>query len=127
MRLSGPGHEDVVEVDGIVLEAQLELPSGEFVLWSTEDCPYEETLHITLLSSTGEVLETAEMGQAMQPGLFGNLEALGDSAAEFDFFPRQRHRLEVLHLHRGLLSGVLRRRRLKLASRDQASTHDEPT
>ncbi len=116
-----------VEIEGLVLEAQLELQSGEFLLFSTDDCPFEEILHITLLSPSGAVLETLELGAAMQPGLFQNLEALGDGAAEFDFFPEQRHRLEVRDLHRGLLSDIFRRRRLKLSPRDQATTHDEPT
>lgn len=131
LRLSreGDGHQHRIkaEVEGVVLEAQLELVSGEFVLFSTDDTPYEEVLHITLLSPSGEALETLDLGQAMQPALFQNFKALSDGVAEFDFFPKQRHRLEVLHLHRGLLSGIFRRRRLRLSSRDQPPTDDQPT
>lgn len=97
------------------------------MLFSTDDSPYEEVLHITLLSPSGQVQETLELGQAMQPGLFQNFEALRDGVAEFDFFGGHRHRLEVLYPHRGLLSDIFRRRRLKLSSRDQATNHDEPT
>ncbi|MBV1862355.1 MAG: hypothetical protein KUG77_28300 [Nannocystaceae bacterium] len=125
LRLSGPGGE--VEVDGVVLEAQLQLGSGESVLWSTDDCPFEEVLHITLVSPTGKVLDAVDLGQAMQPGLFQDLKALGDRTAEFGFFPQQRHRIEVFDAPCGLLDHIFRRRRLRLALTDQATTHDEPT
>lgn len=127
LRLRGPTDQALVEIDGVVLEAQLELKSGEFVLCSTDDCPFEEVLHITLVSPTGKVLDTLDLGQAMQPGLFQNFVSLGDRAAEFDFFPEQRHRLEVRDAPCGLLTHILRRRRLELTPTDQATTHDEPT
>lgn len=115
------------EVEGVILEGELALRSGEFVVFSSEDCPYEETLHVTLLGPSGTVLDSAELGRAMQPGMFQNLESLSDGIAEFDFFPERRHRLEVRDARCGLLTHILRRSRLKLTLTDQATTHDEPT
>ncbi|MGH1346021.1 MAG: hypothetical protein ACRBN8_30940 [Nannocystales bacterium] len=115
------------EVEGVVLEGELALGSGEFVLWSTQDCPYEETLHITLLGPRGEVLDTRDVGRPMQPAVFQNLVTLGDGVAEFDFFPEERLRLEVQDAQCGLLTHILRRSRLKLTPTDQATTHDEST
>ncbi len=115
------------EIEGVVLEGELALDSGEFVVWSSEDCPYEETLHITLLGPEGDVLDSVDLGRAMQPGVFQNFKALSDGVAEFDFFPEQRHRLEVRDAPCGLLTHILRRSRLKLTPTDQATTHDKPT
>lgn len=131
LRLSRDGGDGLLrieaEVEGVVLEGELALTSGEFVVFSSEDCPYEETLHITLLGPGGEVLDHLDLGQAMQPGMFQNLESLSDRIAEFDFFPQRRHRLEVRDAPCGLLTHILRRSRLKLTLTDQASTHDEST
>jgi hypothetical protein len=125
LKLAGEGPPVETEVEGVVLEGQLTLDSGEFVVWSSEDCPYEETLHITLIGPTGAVLESRDLGQAMQPGVFGNLQRSADGIVEFDFFPGQRHRLQVRAARRGLL-GVFGGR-LKLSVRDRTTHDDQPT
>lgn len=71
-------------LDGVQIEAQLD-NEGETLLWMTEDCPYEEGLHIYLLGATGTVLDAMEAGAPYSPGILKMKETSG-RWLEFEFF-----------------------------------------
>lgn len=101
-----------VAVPGTVLEAQLELDDGGFLLLLTEDRPYEETLHIVLLDRDGHELERLALERPYTPGLFSGMEIVAPTILGFRFFSGLVHELEILARPRGL-----RRRRLRLRAR----------
>lgn len=81
-------------LDGLQLEAQFD-NEGETLLWMTEDCPYEEGLHIYLMDATGTVLDAMEAGAPYSPGILKMKEASG-RWLEFEFFlTGALYRLEV--------------------------------
>ena len=87
---------------GAVLEYQFCLRDGRHVLFLTADCPYEETLHIHLLSSTFERLDGLELGAMYCSGRLRDVRVLegGDvtpDVIEFDFIHSARCRIRVLH------------------------------
>lgn len=84
-----------VEIAGSVLDAQYRCSPG-FLLISNEDSPYEEGLHITLLSPGLAVLDRLEMSHAYAPGLLRDLRIAGEDALEFSFFGGDSWRLTVL-------------------------------
>ena len=80
---------------GTHLDAQYRCSLG-FLLISNEDSPYEEALHITLLSPGLEVLDTLEMSHPYAPGLVRDLRIAGEDSLEFTFFGGDNWRLTVL-------------------------------
>jgi hypothetical protein len=85
-----------VTVDGLLLEAELELDDGGALLWLTDDSPYEEGLHVYLLDSGGELEDALEAGAHFTPGVLKILRS-GEDWVEFRFFPGDSiHRLELM-------------------------------
>jgi hypothetical protein len=95
---------------GSVLETQLELHDGGYLLLTTAGRPYEETLTIVLLDPAGRELERLALEQPYTPGVLSHVEILGDSILRFRFFPGSIHELRI---HVGP-RGLFRRRRLQL-------------
>jgi hypothetical protein len=89
------GHPTGVAVRGIRLEAQYEV-SGRFLLMLTEDCPYEESLHIYLLDAENSLLDEIRMGQPYTAGILTDLDATTKDTLEFAFFGNDRWKLKVL-------------------------------
>jgi hypothetical protein len=84
-----------IVVQGSRLEAQYEV-SGRFLLMLTEDCPYEEGLHIYLLDGGNSILDETHMGQPYTPGILSHLEATDHDELQFAFFGNDRWKLEIL-------------------------------
>ena len=80
---------------GSCLDAQYQCTLG-FLLMSNEDTPYEEGLHITLLSPSLDVLDTIEISHAYAPGSIRNLRIVGKNSLEFTFFGGDNWRLTIL-------------------------------
>lgn len=95
---------------GSVLEAQLELDDGGYLLLTTAGRPYEETLTIVLLDPAGREIERLALEQPYTPGVLSHVEIMGAAVLRFRFFPGSIHELRVHVRPRGLL----RRRRLQL-------------
>ncbi|MDE1165085.1 MAG: hypothetical protein PW845_06760 [Pseudomonas sp.] len=82
-------------VDGVILEAAVECPKG-FLLFVTDDVPFEETLNIHLLDAKGQLLDTARLGAAYTTGNFIDL-ALGEGhTLSFSFFGEKTWTVELL-------------------------------
>ena len=81
--------------DGVLLEAQFENEQGEALLWMTDDCPYEEGLHVYLMGPTGAVLDSLEAGAPYSPGILKMRRSSG-RWSEFEFFlNRALYRLQL--------------------------------
>ena len=94
-RLHRDGVMSGAVVDGEVIEAQHELADGAALVWLTDDSPYDEGLHIYLVSAEGKIQDAVEAGSTFSPGILGIRESGGDWV-EFDFFRNdQVYRLEV--------------------------------
>jgi hypothetical protein len=79
------GSNKTVEVPGSVLEAQLELQNGWALILTTENSPYDEALHVTLLDKNLEVLDQVELYQDMTPGIVSGIEIIDNERLKFMF------------------------------------------
>lgn len=103
-----------VALPGATLEAQLALPEDQgYLLLTTADRPYEETLYVVLLGPHGREIERLELEAPYAPGLLSGVEIVGPAVLRFAFHPGSIHELEIHVRPRGLL----RRRRLELRTR----------
>lgn len=91
----GKDNKVKVVVDGLRLEAQLEMANERTLLWLTEDCPFEEALHIYLLDKGGAILDAIEAGSAYSPGIL-KLGAMGENWVSFKFYLNEKqYKLEI--------------------------------
>lgn len=74
-----------VELDGFVLEAQFACGTRHLV-FTTEDVPYEECLHIHLLDARLQVLDHLALSAWYSPGILRRLEIAGPRTLRFSFF-----------------------------------------
>lgn len=72
-----------VLVKGLVLEEQFLLNNGWLLVLTTEDSPYEEALHATLLSSTLQVMDYAEVSGEMTPGILEDVLIVDEDRIKF--------------------------------------------
>lgn len=76
-----------IEVSGKILEAQYGV-NDHFLLFTTEDCPFEEALHIYYLSPQLEVLDALELSAMYTGGMLGDLAVDNGNAIRFSFFEK---------------------------------------
>lgn len=96
---------DVIKTTGAVLEAEFAI-GGMYVLFVSEDVPFEEALHILLIDSDLSVLDSAELSADYTPGIFENVAIIEPDMVEFSFFDRtERWRLKILETPRRQLWG----------------------
>jgi hypothetical protein len=79
------GSDKTVEVRGSVLEAQLELKNGWALILTTENSPYDEALHVTLLDKNLEVLDQVELSEDMTPGIVADIKIIDGERLQFMF------------------------------------------
>jgi hypothetical protein len=72
-------------VDGVALEAQFDLDDGGALLWLTDDSPYDEGLHVYLLSPAGRIVDAVEAGAPYTPGIL-DIRETGPDWARFTLF-----------------------------------------
>ncbi len=86
--LNKEGKTISVEVDGTLIEAQFELNDGRYLIWLTEDCPFDEMLHVYLIDRDGTVEDSVEAGAPGGMGPSGILSFLdvGENWVKFSFF-----------------------------------------
>lgn len=65
-------------IPGAVLDAQASLSDGGHLLVTTDDVPYEETLHVVLLDADGRILEEHRVTRP-SPGVVRDVTAEGDT------------------------------------------------
>ncbi len=93
--LLGLNNKKLIEVDGIILEAAFSTQDNLRLLFTSDDTPFEETLHIILLDQTFNLLEQVDVYQEYQPGLFKNVNVIDENKVSFDFFENHRFIVEI--------------------------------
>jgi hypothetical protein len=74
-----------VDLPGAVLEARFRAGDG-FLVFLTEDTPFEEALHIHLLDSALRLQDSLELSAPYTPGVLTNLSVTGANELSFAFF-----------------------------------------
>jgi hypothetical protein len=72
-------------LEGLYLAAQYKY-NDKYVLFLTEDCPFEEGLFIYLLDHALTVLDRAIISIQFTPGILGDLKIENDHEISFTFF-----------------------------------------
>jgi hypothetical protein len=84
-----------IEVEGSILEVQLELEDKRVMIWFTDNSPYDEGLHVYLLDEHDTILDALEAGADFTPGIL-KIAKIGEDWVEFKFFSNNNiYRLEV--------------------------------
>jgi hypothetical protein len=89
------GRETGLRIHAARLEAQFHVQPNLFLLFFTDDSPYEEELQILLLDTHFQLLDGLELGQPYTPGMLSGLDAQGEQRLLFDFFADTRLLLSV--------------------------------
>ena len=76
-------------VPGAVLEAQFAWPGG-FLVFTTQDAPFEEQLDIVMLGLDFSVLDRATLAAAYATGALRSAEPAGEDRVSFSFFGEDR-------------------------------------
>lgn len=74
-----------VEVTGAILEAQY-TDGHRHILFVSEDIPFEETLHIYLMSSNLQLIDSLSLYASYSPGILGNITVTQPNTISFSFF-----------------------------------------
>jgi hypothetical protein len=103
------GRETGLRIHAASLEAQFQVQPNLFLLFFTDDSPYEEELQILLLDTHFQLLDGLRLGQPYTPGILSGLDPQGEQRLLFDFFSSTRlllsvHPEGVFHLSRRLPS-----------------------
>ena len=93
-RLVLDGHESDTLIDGIDLGGQYAY-DDDYLLWTTYDVPYEELLHVTLLSADLRIFDKVQLGAPYTPGILSNLAITSPDSIGFSFFGGDRWRLQI--------------------------------
>ena len=83
-RLIHHGAELPVVVEGSILEAQVQLADGRYLLVLTEDCPHEEQVHVILLDRFLRVRDRYRFGRPYTPGIVESIN-VNENALRFLF------------------------------------------
>ena len=83
-----------LKVDGIFIEKQYRTEVW-YLLFLTENLPYEEGLHIYLLNSERRLLDALELGGPYASAILKDVKPERETALTFSFFGGDQWRLEV--------------------------------
>ncbi|MBI4903113.1 MAG: hypothetical protein HY820_05720 [Acidobacteria bacterium] len=81
-------------LEGATLEAQFAF-GDEFLLLLTDDCPYEESLHIYLLDRDFHTIDRLDVGQGYAAGVLREVQVTGPDTMRFLFHPGAPYELRV--------------------------------
>ncbi|MCR6650027.1 MAG: hypothetical protein NVV73_00390 [Cellvibrionaceae bacterium] len=73
----------------------MELQNGWYLIFTTENSPYDEALHITLLDQRFEILDQVELSQDMTPGIVKDIQIIDADRMQFNFNRIDPYILEV--------------------------------
>lgn len=105
-RLDRPGKQPVMQIaienkaieqwlPGAWLEEVFSSPNGDYLVFSTDDCPFEEGLNIILLSSTGHLLDVKTISSLYSTGYPRDLRVEDPQTVLFSFFDSDLWRVQV--------------------------------
>jgi hypothetical protein len=82
-------------VPGAVLEASVQW-EDKYLLFMTDDVPFEEMLSIHLIDGRLNILDSAFIGTPYSPGLFSSLELIESNSVKFLFAAEAAWSIELL-------------------------------
>lgn len=89
------------KIGGIVLETCLRI-YDYYLVFMTYDCPFEESLHISLLDKEGCLLEKKDIFAAYYTDNFSDLKLYPPNIVTFDFLYKGLWRIEILSIPKTL-------------------------
>lgn len=84
-RILVDGRDTGAVADGVILEAAVAMP-GRWLLFVTDDVPYEEGLRIQLFDAEWARIDRADMSWMYATGVFRDLRIEGEARLRFAFF-----------------------------------------
>jgi hypothetical protein len=82
-------------LNGVVLEAQFLVTSGEYLVLTSVEDPFEGCLHICLLDADYEEIDGMRLGLSLHPGTFRARQHGPGDTLQFSFFADEVWHLEV--------------------------------
>ncbi len=79
------GRQNGCIIDGTLLEAALRWPDGWTLLIASADCPFEESLHLSLLDAHDHIVDCAGIGMAYASGWLRDLNLSPPDSVRFGF------------------------------------------
>lgn len=98
------GRATGISLPGVVLEAQFQC-GDSYLVFTTENIPYEEALHITLLGPDLRTLDHVELSHQFASGALTDVQIGGETQVRFSFFGGDLWELTVLGAPRRLARG----------------------
>ncbi len=95
LTLTIPTAKAKIKLPGLVLEKGFALPSCYSLWLTTDDCPYEETLFVSLVNSQGCIVDKLEIYKPYTPGILSEVVVVSGSRIQFKFWLEKRHQLLI--------------------------------
>jgi|SRR5690625_3622325 len=90
------GYQFKALISGSVLETAIQLDDGRYLLFLTDDIPYEDFLSINLLSHAGNLLDHASIGYPYSTGRFSLVRMEPPNKVHFSFIDNAEWMIEIL-------------------------------
>ena len=81
---------ELCRIPGLVLEKAFVLIDGRFLVVSTDDCPYEEGIHIVLLRQDGTVNERIDRLHAYHAAVLTEIRAVSEDTLQITISDQER-------------------------------------
>jgi len=94
-QLYSPQDKNIAQVPGNILEVLLQLENDTYLLFLTDDSPYEECLYVLLLDHQYRILDRVDLYQEYICGIFSDLRVLGTYELSFTFLENQKFHLKI--------------------------------
>ncbi len=107
-----------VNIEGACVEACIQL-KDEYLIFTTNDCPFEETLNIYLIDAENNVVDSASIYWMYSTGMLSDLTIKNPNTIGFTFFKDTPWNLEVFEKPQMMVpyisepKGVFRKMKLK--------------
>ncbi|THB68762.1 MAG: hypothetical protein D6B27_01960 [Gammaproteobacteria bacterium] len=75
-----------IDIEGKIPENSFITENSNFLIFTTENCPCEETLHITLLNKNLQIIDQIDIYKPYTPGVF-EIISNNCNSVTFSFFP----------------------------------------
>ena len=92
---------------GVLVEKGFKLANGDSLWLTSNDCPYEETLFVSLVNSQGCIVDKLEIYKPYTPGILSEVVVVSGSRIQFKFRLEKRHQLLIDLLKSSLMLETL--------------------
>ena len=94
-------------VPGIILEDQFQLDDGRLLVIASDNCPYEEALHLLLLMPGSDDYERVDLEMENTPGIYKPTKVTAGNSLNFRFFSEEEFQVTISEKRSRDLSRVL--------------------